>query len=105
MLPPRKVLRVRSAQTLEFESARVRVHAAKKHNLDRLRAEKENINPTETEECGNARRKTEDMIATPGKWGMVVYDGEVNRSMSNICQMKCQNPENMKRIEIGEDED
>jgi hypothetical protein len=29
----------------------------------------------------------------------------VNRSMSNICQMKCQNPENMKRIEIGEDED
>lgn len=44
------------------------------------------------------------MIATPGKWGMVVYDGEVNRSMSNICQMKCQNPENMKRrIEIGED--
>ncbi|KAL4969699.1 uncharacterized protein BDV14DRAFT_86521 [Aspergillus stella-maris] len=43
------------------------------------------------------KTQTRETVATPGKWGMGVYDREVKRSMSNICQMKCPNPENMKR--------
>lgn len=46
--------------TLDFESARVRVHAAEKHNLDRLRAEKENINQPKRRDAAmqNVKRKT-----------------------------------------------